>query len=138
MKQSEVEHLFDAHYRASRPRRRIIRVYGGVRGAGAVGDLARGFYSPLLRPATSTSLYSDLPTYDEVCLSLSFLLSILLSLFLSAVSKSFLFDAFVYQLPAKVTEQQFSFTNCDLAGTLHLVYIAIILVALPSVVPFQN
>lgn len=60
---------------------------------------------------------------DGVRLSLSFLLSILLSLFLSAVSKSFPLDAFVYQLPAKVTEQQFSFTNCDLAGTLHLVYI---------------
>jgi len=57
-----VEHLFDAHYRASRPRRRIIRVYEGVRGAGAVGDLARGLYSLLLRPATSTSLCSVLPT----------------------------------------------------------------------------
>lgn len=69
-KQSEVEHLFDAHYRASRPRRRIIRVYGGVRGAGAVGDLARGLYSPLRRPATSTSPYSVRPTWRSIPFSL--------------------------------------------------------------------
>lgn len=68
-----------------------------------------------------------------VFLSILFL-SILSSLFLSTVYKSFPLDAFVYQLPAKVTEQQLSFTNCDLVGTLHL-YIAIILIALSSVVP---
>lgn len=30
----EVEHLFDAHYSVSRPRLRVIRVCGGVRGRG--------------------------------------------------------------------------------------------------------
>lgn len=32
-----------------------------------MGDLARGLYSSLLRPATSTSLYSFPPISDEVC-----------------------------------------------------------------------
>lgn len=86
--QPEVEHLFDAHYRASRPRRRIIRVCGGVRGAGAVGDLARGLYSSLLRPATSMSLYSFPPISDEVCPSRFSRLYIFSSLFLLLISAS--------------------------------------------------
>lgn len=104
--------------------------------AGAVGDLARGLYSPLLCPATSTSLYSVVPTWRSMPF-FSFLLSILSSLFLSAISKFFPLDAFVYQLPAKVTEQQLSFTNCDLVGTLHSTYIAIFIV-LPFIVSFRN
>lgn len=91
--QTEVEHLFDAHYTASRPRRWIIRVCGGVRGAGAVGDLARGLYSPLLRPATSTSLYSvSLPR--RAIPSFSSHLSVLLSLSLFLVSIRVLFQRF--------------------------------------------
>lgn len=34
IQRAEVEHLFDAHYSVSRPRLRVIRVCGGVRGRG--------------------------------------------------------------------------------------------------------
>lgn len=90
---------------------------GGVRGAGAVGDLARGLYSPLPRLATSTSPRSVPPPSDGIYLSLfSHLVYVRLSsssfsflsfsVSLSSVSESFSLDAFVCQLPAKVTEQQ--------------------------------
>lgn len=104
-KQSEVEHLFDAHYRASRPRRRIIRVYGGVRGRGR-WVTSPGAFTLLFFALPLPRLFTLFFLPDGVCLSLSFLLPILPSLFFLAVSKSFPLDAFVYQLPAKVTEQQ--------------------------------
>lgn len=68
---------------------------------------------------------------DGVHLSLFSLLSPLVSLALAL--ESFSLDAFVYQLPAKVTEQQLGFTNHDLVGTLHSVCISVIFIAcLPS------
>lgn len=137
MKQSEVEHLFDAHYRASRPRRRIIRVYGGVRGAGAVGDLARGLYSPLRRPATSTSLYSVLPTWRSPPFSLvpppystiSFPLGIhVLSSRRFRLPTTCEGDGAAVQLYELRSRRYFAFG----------VHSAIILIALSSVVPLRN
>lgn len=66
---------------------------------------------------------------DWVHLSLFSLLPALVSLPLASVSESFSLDAFVYQLPAKVTEQQLGFANRDLVGTLHSVCISVILIA---------
>lgn len=48
----EVEHLFDAHYSVSRPRLRVIRVCGGVRGRGRWVTSPGAF---TLRPSTLLS-----------------------------------------------------------------------------------
>lgn len=134
----EVEHLFDAHYRASRPRRRIIRVCGGVRGAGAVGDLARGLYSPLLRPATSTSPRSIPPPCRNIPFSLCPVLRTAVSLLL--ISNRVLFSR-LRRLPTTCEGDgaaAWLYESRPLAGTLHSVCIVIVLIACPHGVPLPN
>lgn len=113
----EVEHLFDAHYRASRPRRRIIRVCGGVRGRGrwvtSPGAFTLLFFA-LLLPRLLALSHHPVGIY----LSPLALFFVLLSLFSSSVTESFSLGFVVYQLPAKVTEQQLGFTNRDLSPVL--------------------
>lgn len=138
----EVEHLFDAHYRASRPRRRIIRVCGGVRGRGrwvtSPGAFTLLFFALLLPRLLA-------PSYLSVRLYLS--LSVLLSVPPRrdrAVSLSLIRNRVLFSqrrcLPTTCEGDgaaAWLYESRPHAGTLHSMCIAIILIAYPAAFRFQ-
>jgi len=133
----EVEHLFDAHYRASRPRRRIIRVCGGVRGRGrwvtSPGAFTLLFFALLLPRLLALS---HLPV--GVHLSLSVLLSVPPPL-LPLISNRVLFSR-RRRLPTTCEGDGAAarlYESRPLAGALHSVCIAIVLIARPAAFLFQ-